>query len=109
MNNFFPTEQNARQKFWREWRTNFLSSDKNFCFPIADVMAVFELVAELIQDLVERDSPTLPPSQETNIGDVRRFDDDTRLIQSRIYRGDKGLSIQLVYWYPLHCRHLNIN
>lgn len=60
-------------------------------------MAVFELVAELIQDLVERDSPTLPPSQETNIGDVRRFDDDTRLIQSRIYRGDKGLSIQLVY------------
>lgn len=50
---FFPTEQNARQKFWREWRTNFLSSDKNFCFPIADVMAVFELVAELIQDLVD--------------------------------------------------------
>lgn len=60
-------------------------------------MAVFELVAELIQDLVERDSPTLPPSQETNISDVRRFDDDTRLIQSRIYRGDKGLSIHLVY------------
>lgn len=52
---------------------------------------------ELIQDLVERDSPVLPPSQETNISDVRRFDDDTRLKQSRIYRGDKDLSRQLVY------------
>lgn len=59
-------------------------------------MAVFELVVELIQDLVER-APVLPPSQETNISDVRRFDDDTRLKQSRIYRGDKDLSIQLVY------------
>lgn len=59
-------------------------------------MAVFELVVEVIQDLVERDSPVLPPSQETNISDVRRFDDDTRLKQSRIYRGDKDLSIQLV-------------
>lgn len=94
---FFSTEQNARQKFWGEWRTIFLSSDKDFCFPITDVMAVFELVVELIQDVVERDSPVLPPSQETNISDVRRFDDDTRLKQSRIYRGDKDLSTQLVY------------
>lgn len=46
-------------------------------------MAVFELVVEVIQDLVERNSPVLPPSQETNISDVRRFDDDTRLINSR--------------------------
>lgn len=38
-------------------------------------MAVFELVVEVIQDLVERNSPVLPPSQETNISDVRRFDE----------------------------------
>lgn len=97
MYNFFFDRAKYAPKFWGEWRTIFLSSDKDFCFPITDVMAVFELVVELIQDLVERDSPVLPPSQETNISDVRRFDDDTRLKQSRIYRGDKDLSIQLVY------------
>lgn len=94
---FFFDRAKCAPKFWGEWRTIFLSSDKDFCFPITDVMAVFELVVELIQDLVERDSPVLPPSQETNISDVRRFDDDTRLKQSRIYRGDKDLSRQLVY------------
>lgn len=94
---FFFDRAKCAPKFWGKWRTIFLSSDKDFCFPITDVMAVFELVVELIQDLVERDSPVLPPSQETNISDVRRFDDDTRLKQSRIYRGDKDLSIQLVY------------